>query len=88
MEALLSAHGFDASLIAELVNQRLATFTAERSGPGIGWSRSAGYGSPTPGEALSQPSIERLPLQANRIGSSPAGSYKGITQWLRLSAKI
>jgi hypothetical protein len=29
-QALLSAHGFDASLIAELVNHRLATLTAEK----------------------------------------------------------
>jgi hypothetical protein len=29
-QALLSAHGFDASLIAELVNRGLATLTAEK----------------------------------------------------------
>jgi hypothetical protein len=29
-QALLSAHGFDASLIAELVNHGLATLTAEK----------------------------------------------------------
>jgi len=29
-QALLSAHGFDATLIAELVNHGLATVTAER----------------------------------------------------------
>jgi hypothetical protein len=29
-QALLSAHGFDASLIAELVNHGLATLTMER----------------------------------------------------------
>ncbi len=31
-QALLSAHGFDASLIAELVNHGLATLTADRPG--------------------------------------------------------
>jgi hypothetical protein len=34
-QALLSAHGFDASMIAELVNHGLAILTAES------WSRSA-----------------------------------------------
>ena len=29
-QALLSAHGFDASMIAELVNRGLATLTAEK----------------------------------------------------------
>jgi hypothetical protein len=29
-QALLSAHGFDASMIAELVNHGLATLTAEK----------------------------------------------------------
>lgn len=28
--ALLSAHGFDASIVAELVNQGMATITAEK----------------------------------------------------------
>jgi hypothetical protein len=32
-QALLSAHGFDASLIAGLVNHGLATITAENSQP-------------------------------------------------------
>jgi len=31
-QALLSAHGFDASLIAGLVDRGLATLTAKRSG--------------------------------------------------------
>jgi len=30
LQALLSAHGFDASMIAELVNRGLATLTAEK----------------------------------------------------------
>jgi hypothetical protein len=33
-QALLSAHGFDASLIAGLVNHGLATLTAEKVGAG------------------------------------------------------
>ena len=36
-QALLSAHGFDASLIAELVNHGLATLTAERCGLAESW---------------------------------------------------